>query len=321
MKILEVTERDELLNRLTNVQKDFLEIYVKRGKKTAFASTLAFDKGIMLPDSAAVEEMEMLLDEWILEDFIDNGFVNSNTPCECGKPLRYQYIVRNLSTNQIRRFGLTHFEEHTGLPASVISMIKKGFMKIDYELDELLTKIRDGWSLHDYVFDIPNDLKLPKDIQSHLDADIPLLERQLTRLKRDIRIYLDKMEEERNIRNTTYKIIESRSLPMENFEDQTSLKLFGKSDLKENPTKTLQTKLNFNDEIWRYLEEGVESTRVICELLIKNYNEEKRRYITGKPKIYFDVCQYLEQLVDAGKGLLVSIIGTEERLYKIVKKD
>ena len=68
----------------------------------------------------------------------DNGFINPDTPCECGRPLRYQYIVEHKPTNEARRFGITHFEGHTGVSASIINEIKKGFNSIDYEQDELL---------------------------------------------------------------------------------------------------------------------------------------------------------------------------------------
>ncbi|MEH7075144.1 hypothetical protein [Neobacillus drentensis] len=72
MSRLDVKESDELLNLLCLEQKEFIEFYVKRGKKTAFANVMAADKGIVLPDSATVEEMERLIDEWVLEDYIDN---------------------------------------------------------------------------------------------------------------------------------------------------------------------------------------------------------------------------------------------------------
>lgn len=222
MITLDVKERDELLNILSTEQREFIEFYVKRGKKTAFANVMAKDKGMMVPDSATVEEMEMLIDDWVLDDYIDNGFTNPDTPCECGKPLRYQYIVRHLSTNQIRRFGIKHFEEHTGLSALLIASIKKGFNQIDYERDELLTKIGDGWSVLDHVSNIPSDLKIAKDIQNHLDANVPLLERQLNRLKRDIITHQEKVSLiilkvclfiilpllllQRNMRNKTHSI-------------------------------------------------------------------------------------------------------------------
>jgi len=317
MSRLDVKESDELLNLLSPEQKEFIEFYAKRGKKTAFANVMAADKGMVLPDSATVEEMEQLIDEWILEDYIDNGFRNPDTPCECGKPLRYQYIVRHMSTNQIRRFGITHFEEHTGLSASLVAAIKKGFTQIDYERDELLSKIQDGWSLSDHVPSLPNDLKIAKDIQQHLDANVPLLERQLNRLKRDIRGYQEKIERTTVSGFTTFND-NFKSVAEEKYEDQGSLDLFEEM-IQEVPFKVPFVKIGktrFYDAINGYLDEGVSSARIICELLIKHNGAEKTRYITGKPRIYVEVCQYLEQLVHEGKIELIELNGKEDRIYQ-----
>lgn len=278
---------------------------------------MAVDKGIVLPDSTTVEEMELLIDEWVLEDYIDNGFKNPDTPCECGKPLRYQYIVRHLSTNQIRRFGITHFEEHTGLSASLVAAVKKGFTQIDYEREELISKIQEGWSLFDHVPSIPSDLKIAKDIQQHLDANVPLLERQLHRLKRDIFLYQEKVERTTDNHFPTSKNID-KYVAEETFEDQGSLDLFEET-IKEVPIQghfVAAGETRFYHAINRYLDEGVSSARVICELLIKHNGAEKKRYITGKPRIYVEVCQYLEQLVHEGKVALLEVNGKEDRIYQ-----
>ncbi|SEM73656.1 Protein of unknown function [Mesobacillus persicus] len=320
MITLDVSERDEVLKGLSTQQKEFIDLYVKRGKRTSFANVLARDKGIVLPHSATIEEIEMILDEWVLEDYIDNGFVNPETPCECGKPLRYQYIVKHLTTNQIRRFGITHFEEHTGLPADIIASVKKGFNQIDYERDELLSKIRDGWSLIDYISNIPEDLQLAKDIKSHLDAGIPLLDRQLNRLKRDIDSHLERKEEKVILTppNPTRHVSQ---VEKNTIREQATFDLF-KDFNEESPpsTKRIQ-RSNYNNlsAINQYLDEGVTSARIISELLIKHHGASNKRYITGKPRIYVEVCQYLEGLVDDGKLSLEEVVEKVDRSYKIVK--
>lgn len=44
---------------------------------------------------------------------------------------------------------------------------------------------------------IPDDMELPKDIKNHLDASIPLLDRQIKRLRKEITRYLEeKLEKE-----------------------------------------------------------------------------------------------------------------------------
>lgn len=322
MIILDATERDNLLNELRKEQREFIEFYVKRGKKTSFANVLALDKGMVLPESVDIEDVEFLLDDWVLEDYIDNGFVNSATPCECGKPLRYQYIVRHLSTNETRRFGITHFEEHTGLPASVVAAIKKGFSQIDYERDELLTKIKNGWSLYDHVGSIPNGIKLPKDIQQHIDAGIPLLERQLVRIQREIINFLDQREEERESysNNPIYPPNTTSYVDKKNFEDQVSF-IFNERTNEDSFLNIFLSKgIATKEAINQLLEQGIQSARVISELLIKKGIVENKRFISGKPKIYVKVCLYLDGLVNDEIALLVNVVGKEDRIYQYVKK-
>ena len=138
----------------------------------------------MIPDHVSPEEAELLLDEWVLVDYIDNGFTNPDTPCECGRPLRYQYIVEHKPTNETRRFGITHFEEHTGISASIVSEIKKGFNSIDYEQDELLLKIKNNWDIKEEFSFIPDDITFPEGIEKHLELDVPLLDKQIKELQR-----------------------------------------------------------------------------------------------------------------------------------------
>ncbi|MGR5991972.1 hypothetical protein ACT7C6_27525 [Bacillus paranthracis] len=139
-------------------------------KKTAFANVMALDKGIVLPNHATDAEIQSILDEWVLIEYIDNGERNANTPCECGRPLRYQYIVQHQTTKETRRFGITHFAEHTGLPAHIVKQIKDGFAVIDYERDELLVKLQDHWCLEDELSYLPNEFTFPTDLQKQLDA-------------------------------------------------------------------------------------------------------------------------------------------------------
>lgn len=111
-------------------------------------------------------------------------------------PLRYQYVVKNIKTEDIRKFGITHFEEHTGFPPSLVKQIIKGIEKIDYEKDEILTKLESGWRLeYEQIIDIPSEVKIPKDIQQHMDLDLPLLDRQIKRLKQLIADH-EKLEQE-----------------------------------------------------------------------------------------------------------------------------
>jgi hypothetical protein len=322
--VLTVEEREALLPLLTEQQRTFILENVKRGKKTTFANEMAKDKGLMLPNDASIEDIEMLLDEWVLEDYIDNGFVNPETPCECGRPLRYQYIVKHKSTDEVRRFGITHFEEHTGIAAEIVNAIKKGFSAIDYEMDELLTKIKSNWSLDEANLLIPDGFIFPKEIGKHLDNHVPLLDRHIQHLRKLVSQFRDERAPiHRDVPEVKKELKWDFDSEMEeDDDDQVSFEfdLFEEKETKtSSPTKESLPVNNLSgpikDKILEYLR-TVSSTRVICELLIKNNIVANQRYLTGKPKIYPYVCFFLEGLVYQGELYLEDTNAYEDRFYK-----
>ncbi|MBS4202083.1 DUF3895 domain-containing protein [Bacillus sp. FJAT-49732] len=301
--VLSRNEKDSILNSLTPEQKDFIEHHVKRGKKTAFANVLAVDKGIVIPEHAEMEEVEMLLDEWILEEYIDNGFVNPETPCECGRPLRHQYIVKHKVTNETRRFGIEHFKEHTGFSSEIINEIRKGFNVVDYEMDELLFKFQNHWDLREEIPYLPDNFEMPIAFQTFLDIGLPLLDKQIEVLKHLIREHMEQSREQRTFDNTETHATHSQT----NFdiEDYIFQDTFRKDPESFSKDKTLE-----------FLESGVSSTRIICELLIKHGYANMERYITGKPKIYGPVCMFLESLVARDVLKRGKILGSDDRYYR-----
>ncbi|MGE7768831.1 DUF3895 domain-containing protein [Peribacillus sp. NPDC096540] len=60
---------------------------------------------------------------------------------------------------------------------------------------------------------------------------------------------------------------------------------------------------------------SIDSTRVICEILIKKHNAPVNSYNTNKPKIYPQVAMYLDSLVEQGVVELKERISTIDRLY------
>ena len=130
---LKQEERDDLYRLLSSEQKEFVKHHVKRGKKTKFANVMAEMKGAFLPEETEVEEIERFVDDWILDNYIDNGEVSPDTPCECGRPLRYQFIIKHIKTGEMLRLGKTHFREHTNFSPDIVRKIIQGFYEIDYE--------------------------------------------------------------------------------------------------------------------------------------------------------------------------------------------
>lgn len=320
-EILTKEERDDYLKSLTPEQNEFIHNHVRRGKKTTFANLMAKDKGIVLPDDTDSVEIEHLLEGWVLVDYIDNGFVNPEMQCECGRPLRYQYIVKHNQSNEIRTFGINHFEEHTGISADIVKDIKSGFQKIDYEMDDLLVKHHQRWSLEEELPYIPEDYSYPKDMQKHLDAKVPLLDRQIHRLKQQILSFemgpdIPRREEndEGNIPNTSsfYEAQEPDPINLFSEEEMPSPK-------EEQDLQTYVLTYKYRDAVMEYLNEGVTSSRVICELLIKNNNAPVERYTySERPKIYVSVCFFLDLLVSKEKALHIGSLNLDDRYYKLI---
>ncbi|ABE00566.1 hypothetical protein [Ligilactobacillus salivarius] len=69
----------------------------------------------------------VIANNWKLADIREDAFWNlrsmdnnqgKNIPklkCECGKKLRYQYILRSSSGKELK-LGVTHFAQHAGIP-------------------------------------------------------------------------------------------------------------------------------------------------------------------------------------------------------------
>jgi hypothetical protein len=181
-------QRDHIMGKLSEEQRHFLHHELVRGRRTLFARQLARKKCQFIPEDAQFEDIESFIEEWDYIGFTDSGEVSPHTKCECGRSLRYQHQVLHLPSNTIRYFGIEHLQLHTGIDAKAISDIMKGFDVLDGELNEMLIKYRDGWQLDQHLFlPLPAELEVPQDIQAHLDAKLPLLDRQLARLRGRLR--------------------------------------------------------------------------------------------------------------------------------------
>jgi len=166
---------------LTEEQKNVLDEHIKKGMKTKWLNVWAKNKGSVLTE-AELEDTDMAMDkllDWVLLDYEDSLKVNPNTKCECGRPLRYRYTVLHKSTGKIYKLGSVHFEHHTGLSPEMVRLITKGIKEINLERAEILIKVINKWS---FGISIPEEVKIPKDMQEQLRINLPLLDRQVKRL-------------------------------------------------------------------------------------------------------------------------------------------
>ncbi|MGG3759602.1 DUF3895 domain-containing protein [Bacillus anthracis] len=328
---LDLEDRDRIMGSLSDEQQDYLRNFLKRGKRTAFASVLARLKGDGLEENA-----EHISTQWMFIEYIDAGKVSNEHPCECGRPLRYQYIVKNLVTNKILKFGKDHFERHTGLPSSIVKAVLKGMYKIDCELDEILNKISSGWSLFEDldVSSIPDDLIMPIDIREHLELDLPLLDRQVMRLKGDLRSYnsLKKKIVEKND-SVDFEINEGKEEGQSSLFDEDIVFGFNLDDdvqtVRSQPVKVKPVSIekNISYQFLSFVEQefilqfiqnvNSVSVRQLCEFMIKEVGSLDKRYLTGKPHIYVHVCSYLDFLVTQGKLSYIENLDYIDRIYYI----
>ncbi|MHA4142121.1 DUF3895 domain-containing protein [Bacillus cereus] len=320
------------MDGLLDEQQDYLRNFLKRGKRTAFASVLARLKG-----GESKEDVEHISTQWMFIEYIDAGEVSNEHLCECGRPLRYQYIVKNLVTNKILKFGKDHFERHTGLPSSIVKAVLKGMYKIDCELDEILNKISSGWSLFEDlgVSSIPDDLIMPIDIREHLELNLPLLDRQVMRLKDDLRSYntLKKNIVKEND-SVDFEINEVKEEGQASLFDEDIVFGFNSDDdniqtVRSQPVKVKPVSIerNISYQFLSFVEQefilqfiqnvNSVSVRQLCEFMIKEVGSLDKRYLTGKPHIYVHVCSYLDFLVTQGKLSYIENLDYIDRIYYI----
>lgn len=328
IKLLDTEMRDDILSRLTEEQKDYVTNKVKRGYRTIFANEMAKMKGNVIYPDASFEEIEKLVEDWILVDYIDH--IDLLGRCECGRPLRYEYVVKHIPTDNVLSFGETHFEQHTQIDGRIVKAVLKGFDKINLERDELLGKIADDWSLYNHLAISPSDLEeafdgLPEDIRECLHLQLPLLDRQLSKLRRIVSERRERRTDEvfspeqavgnrehvpivDSMLETTEEYQQLSLLDQEVDYEQTSL-FDQETNLpteahyaNDNSTLSMGLKRNID----QLLKLGFDNARLICEKLIRDQLIKSERYITGKPAIYPYVCLYLDFLVSVGELQFVS---------------
>ncbi|RDY70866.1 DUF3895 domain-containing protein [Halobacillus trueperi] len=305
--ILTVKERDSLLNSIDEIQKDFIINQLKRGRKTIFANVLAADKG--RTSSGHVE--------WELVDYQDGGTEwnrHKELQCECGKILRYQYTVKNRETGTIRKFGINHFIEHTDISSELAKAIVRGWENIDYEMDELLTKIQESWTLDDIIApDLLEPIDIPNDIQEHFDVGLPLLDRQVRRLKVRVNEYSKKQEGLR-----VSKLKENEQQSQEEMKQQRGEMVSQLESLGISENLILEKELQLGILVYlKNTDETRISAKNICQYLIELHGAPSETYPGSSAlRIFPNICVFLKKLVDFGNLELIENKGIEDRIYR-----
>ncbi|MGE8203864.1 hypothetical protein ACQKP0_04805 [Heyndrickxia sp. NPDC080065] len=304
-------QRNKLLSSLEENPRKFLLEKMKRGKRTVFSNELAKGKGTF---SGSDQELEKEIQQWEFIDLLDGGQGNRPYCCECGMSLRYQYIVKNLETGEIKKFGKNHFEFHTGIPSNIVKDIIKGFERIDYELDEILFKVENGWDSTIVTKAIALKIDIPEDIQEHILLALPLLDRQMSRLHRLVREKeLEIMKKSRMENKREGKSVhDSLSAPKIKVARVEPKKLSIKPRIRSPLGEEI------HDFIIRLLENsGTISVLEICQELNTVQHDFRGYFSTGKPKVFPYVSMVKDQLKEQGV-CKVEKADLDDRWYSVV---
>lgn len=292
----ETHEQTEILDSLTEDQRLYLLEQMKRGKRTLFSNELARSKGTY---RGSDQELDREIQEWEFIELLDGGLGNRPYRCECGMPLRYQYIVKNTETGEIKKFGKDHFEFHTGIPASVVKDIIKGFAQIDFELDEILYKVLNGWDSMILTLAKEFEIDLPQEIQDHIFLKLPLLDRQISRLSR--MVYKEKQELRKKRQLQQLEEMRRSRQPMVKTNSATANTIPRSDPKKISVIPNLRSPLG--EEVHQFIIQLIETAGTIsvlevCEEMNVISHDFKGYYDSGKPKAFGYVAMVLDQLVD-----------------------
>lgn len=178
---MEIDYLDQIYKSLTPEQKEVLDSQIKRSRKTVWLNELAKMKGILL-DLDDYDNNELVKElEWELIDYEDAGFISKDLRCVCGKALRYRYVVGNSKKGLKYGLGREHLQQYTGIDSKTVHAVVKGISKIDLERDEILRKVGHNWKME---FEIQDANIIPKDMALQIKVGLPLLDRQINRLKK-----------------------------------------------------------------------------------------------------------------------------------------
>ncbi|GAB6549091.1 hypothetical protein bcgnr5378_08150 [Bacillus cereus] len=294
--LLSELQREKILQSMSDEQRSYIEEHIRLDRRSMFANELADFKSDQ---------------QWELIDFIDAGEI-SDLKCQCGRRLRRQYIVQNIVTGEIIKLGSTHFEEHTGIPKNIAGQVKKGIHKIQYDLDELLSKFEKQQLSKGLIASCKEfEVEIPESIDGLNELELPILDRHIDRLEK---MLLDKAYEQQDCiqkhkegTQTKKKPKQGKQIDEQDSEDvEGNLSLHGDFNLAkmiERDSLSVQAiggslSEEAQNEILSYISGDLLqfTTLEICHYLIKNKYTNNERYSTGRPKAHPYVSMFIESL-------------------------
>ena len=207
-------ERSNLLEKLNSKQRKFLEDNIKQLKCNLWVEKLAKLKGIEFTSDVDEEILAKKIDDWVLVDVLDGGYMNRPYRCMCGKSLRRQYILKNKSRDITLKLGQECLKKYTKLDEMLIRDILNGFHKVNSELDDILNRYSQGLTVNHIKY--LKEGVLPAKYREQIEIGLPLSERQESKAQKLIKEYNDTIEEQ-NLLNELIEIEEGLSVSQRKF--------------------------------------------------------------------------------------------------------
>lgn len=117
---LPAKEVKAIMETLKEEQKLFIQDNYKQSKKSKWIEVLARNKGIVLHENMTFDAIIKTINDWIILDILDGGYGLRPYRCECGKVLRFQYIVHHQTKNRTYKLGETCFGNYTNLSPEIL---------------------------------------------------------------------------------------------------------------------------------------------------------------------------------------------------------
>ncbi|MGO3733129.1 MAG: hypothetical protein ACTJHC_08090 [Vagococcus sp.] len=200
---LTIKERWEIYSRLTKPQRDVLDKHRKYLIRSEF-----------------IKDSYLKASDWEFVDLkIDSRYPNTHKKenmlyCECGRRLKYQYVVASKKTGKTICLGIQHFQDHLMIPPHVAYEITTKINNVDVALDELLWLKRQNqsfpiglWEQYAYRLYLNQYASHPKSVNTALGqriadfkkADMPIYIADFKALEDEVHFLTQRPNEKRKV--------------------------------------------------------------------------------------------------------------------------
>lgn len=118
-----------------------------------------------------------------VDPYYMQGNKSHNLKCDCGRSLKYQYIIQSVKTGKRLKLGISHFKDHLNITDELANEIKRNISKVDLAINELLWLETSGykfpsdlWDRYLYAIYLNQEREKPVKINSKLAYRIKLFE-------------------------------------------------------------------------------------------------------------------------------------------------